>query len=313
MPVVSVIVPTYNRSGLLARALRSVLQQTMTDWEVIILDDGSTDQTPAIVHAHADPRIRYFARPHRGVAAARNEALEYARASFIAFLDSDDEWVPLKLERQVTQLAAAPPSVGIVYSGFTTVHEATGRHRVYTPPAYGRAMIFAKLLETHWITFSTVLARREVFETVGRFNARLRTGSDREWLLRAARRYAFDFLPDSLALYYQHPATSMQRDLRGRITLIETILDEFGDELRRRPPLHAHKYTNLADLHLQLQEHVPARRALRRAIAIAPFSLRTYLHVILTFGAWDAWIRLRSRRRRRVRPVRLARASPGGQ
>jgi len=311
MPVVSVIIPTYNRAGLLPRALRSALQQTMTDLEVIVLDDGSTDQTREVVVEFADPRIRHFSRPHRGVAAARNEALLYARASLIAFLDSDDEWVPDKLDRQLRHLAGTAQSAGIVYSGFTSVHEDTGRRYVYAPPASGRGMVFAKLLETHWITFSTVVARREVFEAVGGFNEGLRTGSDREWLLRVARRYAFDFLPDSLALYYQHPATSMQRDLRGRITLIKTILDEFSHDLRRRPALHAQKYVNLADLHLRLQERAQARRALRRAIAIAPSSLRTYVHVVLTFGGWDLWLRFRSRWRRRYRLDRPHRKGNG--
>src|SRR3972149_5848331 len=164
------------------RPLRSPLQQTMTDLEVIVLDDGSTDQTRDVVVEFADPRIRHFSRPHRGVAAARNEALLYARASLIAFLDSDDEWVPDKLDRQLRHLAGTAQSAGIVYSGFTSVHEDTGRRYVYAPPAFGRGMVFAKLLETHWITFSTVVARREVFEAVGGFNEGLRTGSDREWL-----------------------------------------------------------------------------------------------------------------------------------
>ena len=101
-PVVSVIIPTYNRAHLIGRAIRSVLDQTYQDWELIVVDDASTDDIPGIVKGFTDGRVKYIRHDeNKGAAAARNTGIQAARGAYIAFLDSDDEWLPEKLERQV--------------------------------------------------------------------------------------------------------------------------------------------------------------------------------------------------------------------
>ena len=115
-PAVSVVVPTYNRAGTLPRALKSVLNQDFTDFELIVVDDGSTDDTTAAVKELDDPRIRYIQQDNAGVATARNTGIRAARAEFIALLDSDDEWLPGKLGAEVAALRAAPARTGFVLS-----------------------------------------------------------------------------------------------------------------------------------------------------------------------------------------------------
>ncbi len=124
-PVVSIIVPTYNRAQLLPRAIRSVLRQTYANFELLIVDDGSTDETAAVVaRAFSDPRITYWRLPNNsGVGAARNHGLEQARGRFIALLDSDDEWHPEKLELQVQALESAPdPTHSACYCAYIYNH-----------------------------------------------------------------------------------------------------------------------------------------------------------------------------------------------
>lgn len=118
-PTVSIIIPTYNRSQLIARAVKSVLNQTYQNFELIIIDDGSTDNTRELVTSFNDERIRYIRHEeNKGEAAARNTGLKAARCDYIAYQDSDDEWLPEKLARQIELLQDASPEVGVIYTGF---------------------------------------------------------------------------------------------------------------------------------------------------------------------------------------------------
>jgi glycosyltransferase involved in cell wall biosynthesis len=117
---VSVTIPTYNRAGMIKEAIDSVFRQTYQDFEIIVVDDGSTDNTAEIVAAYGD-RVRYVRQPNGGLGAARNTGLDHATGKYVAFLDSDDAWFDFKLELQVALLEAMP-EVGFLYSEFTILH-----------------------------------------------------------------------------------------------------------------------------------------------------------------------------------------------
>jgi glycosyltransferase involved in cell wall biosynthesis len=212
--LVSVVVPTFNRAALLPTAINSVLAQTWSDLEVVIVDDGSTDQTRDIVQsiAIADERVRYVYQPNGGVSAARNRALAHCRGAMIAFLDSDDAWLPWKLKAQVGILEALP-QVGMVWSDMNAV-DVGGRvvfpnylRRMYK--AYGRltstklfantvalnevspdsgapvpeasvswGRIYSQMLFGNLVHTSTVLVRRERASGVGPFDEALRAGGE---------------------------------------------------------------------------------------------------------------------------------------
>ena len=123
MPETSVIIPTYNRADVLSRAIESVLEQSYQDFELIIVDDGSTDGTESVVHQYDDDRLIYITQSNAGANAARNRGIKAATGEYIAFLDSDDEFLPLKLARCVNVLSQAPPSCGGVYSSFRKIRD----------------------------------------------------------------------------------------------------------------------------------------------------------------------------------------------
>src|SRR5690625_3525723 len=160
-PTVTVVIPTYNRAHVVHRAIDSVLGQTFADFELIVVDDGSTDGTEAVLSTYTDPRIRYLVQlVNRGVSAARNRGIKEARGEFVAFLDSDDEWFPEKLERQVNRFKRAPDNVGLVYCGVETVGRPSGPW-IYEPAHRGD--IYNKLLERNVIhTGSGAMIRRSV-------------------------------------------------------------------------------------------------------------------------------------------------------
>ena len=115
---VSVIIPTYNYGRFLAEAIASVQRQTVQDLEIIVVDDGSTDETPAVLSAIREPRLRSLRIANGGISAARNTGLELATGEYLAFLDADDRWVPDKLERQLA-LMESEPGLGLVFSNFS--------------------------------------------------------------------------------------------------------------------------------------------------------------------------------------------------
>ena len=117
-PIISVIIPTYNRENMIGYAIKSVLNQTFKNLEIIVVDDGSTDNTEEIIRDFKDKRVKYIKKykKNRGISVARNIGIKVARGKYIAPLDSDDEWLPEKLDKQIKILQDGPPELGVVYS-----------------------------------------------------------------------------------------------------------------------------------------------------------------------------------------------------
>ncbi|MDQ8184956.1 glycosyltransferase [Pelagicoccus sp. SDUM812002] len=212
-PAVSVIIPTYNRAQLVVRAIESVRSQSLTDIEILVIDDASTDQTEAAVAGIEDSRIRYFRQQsNQDVSAARNRGLREARGRYIAFLDSDDEWLPGKLEAQIDRFETLPESVGLVYTGSVQRYD-DGTERVFTPEHKGK--VLAQILRTN-ITdtgSASVVIRRNVIRVVGFFDETIPAMEDYDYWIRVARFYEFDFVPQVLARYHE----SHSIDRRSRI------------------------------------------------------------------------------------------------
>ncbi len=310
-PRVSVILPTYNRAPLLLRALASVLDQTFAAFEVRVVDDGSADATGAVVAGLADPRLHYERIEHAGVAAARNRAVRAARGEWLAFIDSDDEWRPDKLQRQMEMAADLPPEVAVIYSGAEYIDDATGRLFGVRQPRAGREVrVFDRLLETNWFPFVSVMVRRRCFDEVGPFDESLAYGEDREWLLRVARRYDFYGLADPLVQVHVHRGQRQTGDLIGRIAFAEMVLDRYAAGLEHRPVLRARKYVSLGQLRLRAGDPAAARRAFRQAMRVRPTFIPAYFHLVTSWGAWAGWYaaaRLRRRWRARRELARLVR------
>ena len=198
-PQVSVIIPIYNQANTLAMAIRSVLAQTFQDFEIIVVDDGSTDDLAGALTPFNDSPMRLLSHDRRrGAAAARNTGVAGALADYVAFLDSDDEWLPTKLAKQLAVMATAPPKA---YASTT----AFFLHRASRPEPERREIEPNFLLRKHLLwgcnlsPGSTLLARRECFEEIGLFDTSMPRLEDWDWLLRYAARYEMAYLNEPLA------------------------------------------------------------------------------------------------------------------
>lgn len=201
--MISVIVPTYNREEQIERAVRSILQQTFDRYEIIIVDDGSTDRTEEVVRGISDDRLQYIRLDHNhGAAYARNVGIRASQYKYIAFLDSDDEWHPRKLELQMRRMQEESPEVGLVYCRMSGMQE-DGRGRQYTPayecrPESLEGDMFHFLLWRNVIGTPAMLVRRECLESVGLFRESLSCLEDYELVLRIAEKWRISFVNEVL-------------------------------------------------------------------------------------------------------------------
>ncbi|MEW6139710.1 MAG: glycosyltransferase [Thermodesulfobacteriota bacterium] len=200
MPVVTVIIPTYNRGTVVGRAIQSALNQSFRDLEVIVIDDGSTDCTGHVLRQIQDRRIRIIlSNRNRGSGAARNRGLEIARGKYIAFLDSDDEWHADKIEQQVSLMESLGDDWGVCHTGVEVVKANKGKVVI---PADSETIgdVFCDYV-TGGLSFHTptLLVRRACFSRIGLFRESLRRMEDSELMMRLLAVYRLTALPDPLA------------------------------------------------------------------------------------------------------------------
>ncbi len=212
MPAVSIIVPTYKRAAMLREAIASVLAQTYHDWELIVIDDGSADETSTVLRqaeAH-DARIHSFTGAHQGVSASRKRGIRAATGRYIAFLDDDDLWAPRKLECQVTALEAHP-EWAFVYTQadyrFEDGESARSRPRL--------AVDFDTLLQRNTIATPSVMMRRAVLLQVGGFRETMTVSEDVDLWLRLAVHHHFGVLPEPLTMCRQSRRRSEARYIQA--------------------------------------------------------------------------------------------------
>lgn len=230
MPKVSVIIPTYNRGSLIARAINSVLSQTFKDFEIIVIDDGSTDNTQEVLESF-EGEIRYVYQQNGGIAKARNRGIELAQGNYIAFLDSDDYWAPEKLALQVRVLDFNP-KVGIVYSRMPIVNEAG--HVLGMKPNGVSGRNFHELLRV-WgdLPTSSVMTRKDCFSKVGVFDPELPPMEDIDMWIRISYKYdLFEIEGKTIAYYWRHDHQVTQDHIkvyRGLVKIHEKILKTFPE------------------------------------------------------------------------------------
>jgi glycosyltransferase involved in cell wall biosynthesis len=209
-PRVSVVLPTYNRADTLLRSVHSVLEQTYRDIELIIVDDGSTDHTAAIVHELKDTRLRYVRlASNRGQSVARNTGISESQGILIAFQDSDDTWQRDKLAQQVSVLDADPDIAG-VYCDLLRIPR-TGKPFVIEAPNLVRGAIFDRrpsLYQSYAIGIQSCVLRKEVLERRGCFREGMRCFEDLELLLRLSKWHHLRRIPMPLVNYYESVGVS---------------------------------------------------------------------------------------------------------
>ena len=190
-----------NYAKFLPMAVESVLAQTFIDWELVIIDDGSTDRTPVVVQPFlSDPRVRYLRSDKLGQTRAKNLGLRLSRGEFVAFLDADDAWGPSKLEKQM-QVFREQPDLGVVFCRRSFMDEQSNPIPAKPVPTPPRGRVLDRMIVQNFVCFSTVVARREVFSHVGAFDPQWDLAIDFDLWLRVAKLYSFDFVDEELVQY----------------------------------------------------------------------------------------------------------------
>jgi len=234
-PVVSIIIPTCNRPHLLPRAVKSVLVQTFSDWELLIVGNSPTEETTTLVQKfeEKDGRIRYLTEGRRGIGIARNRGLEEARGEFVAFLDDDDEWLPKRLEHQLAFMSSHP-DIGLLYSQ-AYVKDGNG-HPIGLKPAGKPVWNLGDLIERNSIPSLTVLMRRRCLERVNGFDPDILIVEDYDLWLRMAKEFPIAYFPEPLAIHYRHGGNFSTRPIvryENMIRIFQKLLTLCEDPLHR--------------------------------------------------------------------------------
>jgi glycosyltransferase involved in cell wall biosynthesis len=319
-PLVSVIIPAYNHGDVVTDAVESVLQQTYRPLEIIVVDDGSTDDTRNVLQPYAS-RLRYLFQENRGAGAARNLGIAHATGELLAFLDADDRWLPGKLAAQIAHLAARPEAALVHTDTFLwDPHRGVCERRSRPRPDEYDGRCYARLFWGGAICVSSVVVRRASLEGVGVFEETIRGASAQDYDLwwRLARRFEFTYVDVPLALYRIRPAheTRTARRLQDELFVVRRRLRE-DPELRTligRRGIRQRLFRlwcDLGYLRLDAGELLEARRAFGEAIRQRPEML--YL--------WGLWLGLllppravfQLRRAKQRLAGRARQASPGGK
>lgn len=272
MAKVSVIIPTYNRGNLIARALDSVLAQTFKDFDVTIIDDGSTDNTKEVIKPY-EGKVNYIYQKNGGISAARNRGIAESTGQYIAFLDSDDYWAPQKLEVQ-SKVLDDHPKVGIVYGRMPIVNEHGDVLGMKPNGVSGKN--FQELLRV-WgdLPTSSVMTRRECFERVGVFDNNLPPMEDIDMWLRIAHAYDLHEVEGQvLAYYWRHDHQITQDTIKvysGLVKIHAKILKTFDDIPRDLivRKLVKNQYT-LSRIYYSKHRYAEALETVRQAIGRYP-------------------------------------------
>ncbi|AFZ33235.1 glycosyl transferase family 2 [Gloeocapsa sp. PCC 7428] len=290
MPKVTVIVPAYNAEQTIVAAIASVQQQTLRDWEVIVIDDGSCDRTSELLSRIQEPRMQVHRYTNAGVSVARNRGIAHAQGEYLAFLDADDLWSTDKLACQVAALEQHPDA-GVAYSWTYFMNDtATMIHAA--PPVWFTGNVYAPLLVRNFLySGSNALVRRDALELVGGFDATLTHGEDWELFVRLAAVVEFVVVPKPQVFYRQSPTSAS-----AQVVLMEQRLLPVIDRVFAAVPLPlqclkkqclANAYQSLIQLSLKrVSSHNGAKQAqqmLWKAVRVYPQTLLTNHTLILLF------------------------------
>lgn len=235
-PLVSVILPTYNRSELVVRAVRSVLEQSYRNLELLVVDDGSSDATGEVLAPFScDPRFHYIYQENRGQAAARNLAIKCSNGYYIAFLDSDNYWDVDKLKSQLA-FWRGKDEYDILYSGVIYV-DAKGERLPRGDIARPTGIILDKLLLSNFVTNNTALVPKRCFSDVGFFNESLRIAEDYDLWLRFATRFTFLYHPEQVTFYSckgERLSSQEERNIEINFQILNTFFETYPELVTRR-------------------------------------------------------------------------------
>ena len=292
-PKVSVIIPTYNRQGLLGRAMGSVLDQSFEDFELIVVDDASTDRTRETVEGFADGRVRYLRHDtNEGAATARNTGIRASRGQYIAFHDSDDEWLAGKLEKQMRLFEEAGDTVGAVYCAFLRIENGK---EIYIPGPHiedregdlSHALLFGNFVSTQ-----TLVIRRDCLERAGLFFDHLPRFQDWELAIRLSADCKFRLIDEALVRSYG-TAGSITSDGPAGAKALEMILRRHHERFAQDRRALANLYLLFGVFEFSYRSLAGGRAAFLQSIRLRPGRVKPWLALALSLfgrGAFNTTI-----------------------
>jgi glycosyltransferase involved in cell wall biosynthesis len=295
MPKVSVVIPAYNAMPYLPEAIETVLAQTFTDFEVVVVDDGSTDNTAAWLTQLSDSRVQVISQKNQGQATARNTGITHATGDYIAFLDADDLWKSTLLEQLVNCLESHPQA-GLAYC-WTALTNQQGHPTGRLAISHAEGNVWKQLIESDFLSCGSVLIRRACFEVVGLFSPDIALSEDWDMWIRIAAKFPFALVKQPLFLYRQHPASSSQKIkllLQASLKVIDRAFASAPPELlslKNRSYAFIHLYVGWKALEKMDYQHADA--LCQKAYAYYPrllFSprcirLRIAIEIVQWFGS----------------------------
>ena len=266
---VTVVLPAYNRDISIARSISSVLTQSYRQFELLVIDDGSTDSTEEVVKSIDDDRIQYVKLPSNvGAAAARNQGVKLAKGDFIAFQDSDDEWVPDKLEKQLNCFDDYDASVGMVFTDMLRIY-TDGSTNVFESPEVQKGRMadrYGLEYQVFGIGQQSAVIRKECFSSVGFFDESLPRFIDLEFFVRLLLQYQAVRISEPLVRFYETEGISSNRTacIEARLRLLEKYQAHCSRKFR------ASQYAKIAEFHFILKNHYAGLKYLTQALLLTP-------------------------------------------
>ncbi len=286
--LVSVIIPTYKRqASIVKRAIASVLCQTYNNFEVIIVDDSPDEyiyrsEVENMILLLNSEKVKYIKHDvNKGACAARNTGIIASRGDFVAFLDDDDEWLPNKLEKQMSLMDDS--DFGLVYCRHFIVDDNKKSIIMDKRMCY-KGEVFAKLIISNFVgSTSFVLIRRECIDKVGMFNTELESAQDYEMWLRIANFYKITFANDPLVKYHIHGDERITSNAEKKIQGLEKVNIIFSDYLALHKKVKAIRLIKIVPYYLAVNKHDKAWNTYLAAVKLAPFNIKYNLKYLKRF------------------------------
>ncbi|HYX07273.1 MAG TPA: glycosyltransferase family 2 protein [Bacteroidales bacterium] len=234
-PLISALTPTYNRENLIRRAIDSVLTQTYSNIELVIVDNCSTDSTEEIIKSYKDDRIRYIKLDKNyGHIVSRNRCIEEVKGEYFAFCDSDDEWLPEFIEKLYNKfIELNDEKVGAIYTEYM-IHDDIGHEKILMNKTMPTGNVYEKLLTSFTPSgFTNFLFKTSAFKSIGLLDPKASGFDDHDALLRLARNYHFETVHEPLMIRHEHGSSQIAKDITFRYDHIKNFLELWGDEMIR--------------------------------------------------------------------------------
>ena len=292
VPLVSIVTPTYKRPQFLARAIDSIIAQTFNNWELMVVDDNGAEseyrqETQSFMQRYkADARIIYIEHESNlGGSAARNTGIRQARGKYVAFLDDDDEWLPEKLEKQLSCLVHASPEVALVYTGYENIcadpELMAYLGRFHLPTLRGN--LLEELLKENCVgTTSSVLCRRDALLEVGLFDESLAASQDYDLFLRLAQHFEFEVVSEPLVRLHRHKEGNIGGDHKAKVEAYKSFYKKHQALMKQHPASHLYHLKWMGRYFLRAGYKHDAKDAFRRALRLSPWDFSSLSYLLLS-------------------------------